>query len=555
MAASVYARQLLGLGYGHALWEPNPGEEYRQIEIGDVGFIQAGFFHRLLNVLLPEDDPSQKWGAPEHYEPLRLPFPDYKWIRHPLRGYFHSTSVKVLSTSLSASGGIVASGSARVSFGCTKESGAALVLPEDTVRQDAHFGRWFREYALKHYPSWLAFANNTLGFDIDVSDLILVTGRDLTTQWAMAAFAKSEFRGTLAAGVSVPGMLTAEFEVRSGWRADLTGGVQHRCGPQPSRLPVPQCTTDVQNESSQVKQNQCIFLRGYRVKERRFLNPKVIKAASEPSDLGKEDRGKETHSLAASQSCDSEYSVDVEALSGNTKDANLLDPVLDYILDKSTARVAIAHDEDFWPYLHGLLALSPETAVITVDENGVGRLVARPGPIELHSVLSEPTHTESPETLARPMTSRASQASLSALPKRTVSDPVPWSSEEKAEPEASQVTKKSSSLTAPFSKIGAYFKQRSLRKSPSNPDFAMGLRHQSSIPNPVKEDAGRHPESWGRRHRAISSRREMPSQSVRRLATIEDAQEDTGLPDEYRLDVPPPYELDIPEQYQANVIS
>jgi hypothetical protein len=60
-------------GYGHALWEPSPGVLYPPVEIGDVGFIREGQFHRLFNALLPADHPShQNFGVPEYYEPLQL---------------------------------------------------------------------------------------------------------------------------------------------------------------------------------------------------------------------------------------------------------------------------------------------------------------------------------------------------------------------------------------------------------------------------------------------------------------------------------------------------
>jgi len=51
--------------YGHALWDPRP------VEIGDVGFIREGQFHRLFNALLPEDHPSHcEFGVPSHHELL-----------------------------------------------------------------------------------------------------------------------------------------------------------------------------------------------------------------------------------------------------------------------------------------------------------------------------------------------------------------------------------------------------------------------------------------------------------------------------------------------------
>jgi hypothetical protein len=58
--------------YGCALWVPNPGGLYDAVEVGDVGFIREGYFHRLFNTLLPENDPSnQRIGVPEKYQPLR----------------------------------------------------------------------------------------------------------------------------------------------------------------------------------------------------------------------------------------------------------------------------------------------------------------------------------------------------------------------------------------------------------------------------------------------------------------------------------------------------
>ena len=59
--------------YGHALWDPSPGELYDPVAIGDVGFIRAGKFHRMFNVLLPEDHSSHaNFHTPEHHEPLQL---------------------------------------------------------------------------------------------------------------------------------------------------------------------------------------------------------------------------------------------------------------------------------------------------------------------------------------------------------------------------------------------------------------------------------------------------------------------------------------------------
>lgn len=59
--------------YGHALWQPSPGDSSPPVEVGDVGFIREGRFYRLFNVLLPADDPShENFGVPEYHQQLTL---------------------------------------------------------------------------------------------------------------------------------------------------------------------------------------------------------------------------------------------------------------------------------------------------------------------------------------------------------------------------------------------------------------------------------------------------------------------------------------------------
>jgi hypothetical protein len=59
--------------YGHALWDPDRGNLYPPVEVGDVGYICEGKFNRLFNVLLPADHPSHRsLGVPEYHEQLTL---------------------------------------------------------------------------------------------------------------------------------------------------------------------------------------------------------------------------------------------------------------------------------------------------------------------------------------------------------------------------------------------------------------------------------------------------------------------------------------------------
>jgi hypothetical protein len=93
--------------YGHALWEPSPGELFPAVEVGDVGFIREGKFHRLFNSLLPANHPShQNFGVPEHYEPLQLHMPRHIDTGTLCPTNFRSAEVSVLSSGL----GVFASG-------------------------------------------------------------------------------------------------------------------------------------------------------------------------------------------------------------------------------------------------------------------------------------------------------------------------------------------------------------------------------------------------------------------------------------------------------------
>ena len=67
----TYREQLWSLHRGLALWNPNPGELYDRVSIGDVGYVSEGAFIRMFNVRLPWDDKSNEtFGIPDPYVPL-----------------------------------------------------------------------------------------------------------------------------------------------------------------------------------------------------------------------------------------------------------------------------------------------------------------------------------------------------------------------------------------------------------------------------------------------------------------------------------------------------
>ena len=69
--ADIYAEQLIPLGYGYPLWQPEP-TKHGEVLIGDVGFISGGCFYRLFNAMLPQDDPINARGVPEEFQVLEV---------------------------------------------------------------------------------------------------------------------------------------------------------------------------------------------------------------------------------------------------------------------------------------------------------------------------------------------------------------------------------------------------------------------------------------------------------------------------------------------------
>ena len=62
----------------HALWDPGSGNLYPAVEVGDIGYICRGKFHRLFNVFLPADHPSHRnFGVPEYHEQPILNIEDH----------------------------------------------------------------------------------------------------------------------------------------------------------------------------------------------------------------------------------------------------------------------------------------------------------------------------------------------------------------------------------------------------------------------------------------------------------------------------------------------
>ena len=197
------------------------------------------------------------------------------------------------------------------------DSGAILITRFKTFRDDAERHRLFKNYIREHHKSWETFAHKN-HHDVKAEDLILVTGRDMTEDFAMLAFSQNE----------------AGFQVQFGAEATnvASGSVFLWCSRHPKMSTFqnhgPQATDPAAHDSATVferndmpRYKQCVFLRGYRIRRRMAFFPWPIKAGAGPHDLGPGHRdepegflltenysdaeapGKKTYTSSVSESC------------------------------------------------------------------------------------------------------------------------------------------------------------------------------------------------------------------------------------------------------------
>lgn len=156
-----------------------------------------------------------------------------------------------------------------------------------TYREDIELESAFEEYTKRHYDSWVTFARNARhGNDIKP---VLVTGVDMTRDFAMIAYSNNSTRLSSEFTTSVPLLVSASA---SAWGAWHTQGLVHtNCGPQLCSPPSSPDTLDLHpSDANQVditpnEYNQCVFIRYYTVRRRALMFPKVIKAAAGPHNF------------------------------------------------------------------------------------------------------------------------------------------------------------------------------------------------------------------------------------------------------------------------------
>jgi len=167
-----------------------------------------------------------------------------------------------------------------MAFELTRKKGAALITKRPTHREDIERERTFKTYVKQHYDSWVDFARE-LGHGDNIRP-ILVTGVDLTREFATVAYSDNQTRMECEFSAAVPGIASTSVSVSGSWHTQ--GLVHTNCGPHPTRRSRSSSESPALESEIPDGYNQCVFLRYYKIRRRVFI-PTALKAGAGPHQL------------------------------------------------------------------------------------------------------------------------------------------------------------------------------------------------------------------------------------------------------------------------------
>ena len=336
--------------------EPAPLEYFARVQLGDVGYVRRGCFHLLFSAGCPLGERQLGVDVPLTFEQLTVGRTIKPQPRLP--GYLSTNTVQETGAGLGASICAVPcvhpvayvslsnpyprmlEPGFNISFQLTEKQGAALVTKYPTYREDIQREQIFEEYTKRHYDSWVTFARED-GHGNDVKP-VLVTGVDMTRDFAMMSYSNNGVSLASEFTASVPGVASASVSAWGTWRTE--GLVHTTCGPQLCYPPSSTQTVSLVPPSSSHAEtisdgyNQCVFVRYYTVRKRPLLVPRVIKAAAGPHDLGpgRRDGGEPSFEAGSSSDLGSDVFED-DSGNGDRSSVTTIDPEYDAVVHNTTA--------------------------------------------------------------------------------------------------------------------------------------------------------------------------------------------------------------------------
>ncbi|KAI4526672.1 hypothetical protein K525DRAFT_249528 [Schizophyllum commune Loenen D] len=277
-APQIYTKNLLPLREGFPLWIPEPDANlpmcYKEtgVRIGDVGILGTdGRFQFMLNLCSAPDDPVQQHGVPAGFERMNMGY-----ISH-IPSYFNRNGAFVHSANFcrqsagaeagADAGALSTSMELGISFNVVKDEGAILALPQGGSRRNAQNLKAFRTQIERHSQEWYAYARDELGWVFENNSLYLVTGVDKAPTWGALAFHRAQKAKKLLMKFTAIAKATAGLNYEYEWQH--LPGQTVRQGPDDGSI--------IRGDNGLPVENQCVFVRGYRIRMCREKWPRKSK--------------------------------------------------------------------------------------------------------------------------------------------------------------------------------------------------------------------------------------------------------------------------------------
>lgn len=174
-------RRLFKLGFGYPLWQAELPEDRIKVQIGDVGYLRQGQFHRLFNAF-KEADPLHREGVPSRFKPFKAAQIVRQFLcladdRSPTERWVIATRPSFrLAPEVVPSGRLVVT---------RLVTGRERALGEENLVQKGD--RKMRQYMKSHIDSWLVFASKVTDERLAVEDLVFIQGHFAVKQRVIAA--------------------------------------------------------------------------------------------------------------------------------------------------------------------------------------------------------------------------------------------------------------------------------------------------------------------------------------------------------------------------------
>ncbi|TBU22596.1 hypothetical protein BD311DRAFT_811408 [Dichomitus squalens] len=172
----TYAKALFQF-YGYPLWHADPEEDEQygrgEVELGSVGRVDEGTFCHLFKAGRAKGDKFNQGRVPESFVCFELENMDKKKPRPViLKPYVMSHHISNLSVSGDASLNLtsLATAGGSLSFSCSQDTGAILVLEPPAMQTKIPRRRHIVTYLRTHFETWLEYAREA-GYNIEQEDL------------------------------------------------------------------------------------------------------------------------------------------------------------------------------------------------------------------------------------------------------------------------------------------------------------------------------------------------------------------------------------------------